>query len=122
MILIHVTVKPYKNKLINFYDTFMLLVLVLVISLQIIETYRGFSSNAALAIAFVLVILPLLIFVFIVVCLHIEDIKKFINYCITAIKPPKIAETTNNDVEMHQYHDDGVVVHQRLSEKSTTVV
>ena len=121
MTLIHVTVRPYNNNVLNFFDSFMLFVLVLVITLEIIETYSGVFSNTALAIAFVLVILPLLVFVLIVLYFHVKKFKKVTSYCISVVKS-KIPDTTNNGaVEMQQCeHTHEVIVDQELRDKIKT--
>ena len=98
MILIHVTVRPYNNNVLNFFDSFMLIVLVLFITLQIIETYHGLPSNTALGIAFVLVILPLFVFLLIVMYLNVQSIKKFIIYCISTIKLCKATKPDNIEI------------------------
>ena len=123
MTLIHVTVRPYNNNVLNFFDSFMLLVLALVITLERIETYRGVFSNTALAIAFVLVILPLFVFVLIVLYFNVEKIKKVITYCISVVKS-KNANTTNNEaIEMQQCeHTHEVIVDQELRDKIKTTV
>ena len=118
MILIHVTVKPYSNNLLNFFDSFMLCILVLVISFQIVEIY-GFSPSAALGMAFVSVILPLFVFLLIVVYLHVENIKKLI-VCLISIKSSKSAENANNEAtEMHQCE---LIVDQTARDKVKTTV
>ena len=123
MTLIHVTVRSYNNNVLNFFDSFMLFVLVLVITLEIIETYHGVFSNTALAIAFVLVILPLFVILLIVLYFHTEKIKNLFSYCISVFKS-KNADTTNNEVtEMQQCeytHD--VIVDQQLRDKIKTTV
>ena len=124
MILIHVTVKPYNNNLLNFFDTFMLLVLVLVITLEIIVTYHVVFSNTALAIAFVLTILPLLVFLLIMLYFHVEKIKKVTTYCISVVKS-KIPHTTNNEaIEMQQCGQthEAIVDHKSRDNIKTTVV
>ena len=98
MILVHVTVRPYNNNIVNVFDSVMLATLVLVISLQIIETSQGFLSNTALGIAFVLVILPLLVFLLIVVYLNIQNIKKLFLYCISTIKSCLTNKATKNEI------------------------
>ena len=120
MILLHVTTKPYSNNLLNFFDSFMLINLVLVISLQIVETYHGFSRNATLGMAFVLVALPLFIFLLIVVYLNVENIRKMIGYFISSIKSSKSTESANNETtEMHQCD---FIVDQNARDKSKTTI
>ena len=120
MTLIHVTVRPYNNNVLNFFDSFMLFVLVMVITLELIETYRGVFSNKALAIAFVLVILPLLVFIMIVLYFHVDNIKKVTSYCISVVK----FDTTNNEaIRMQQYeHTHEVIVDKELRDKINTTV
>ena len=119
MILLHFRVKPYNNNMMNFLDSFTLFVLVLAISLQIIETYRGFPSNTALAIAFVLVILPLFAFLLIVLCLLVVIIKKLIVCYHTSTKN---IETANiGAIEMHRCPHD-IIVDQGLRDKTKTTI
>ena len=122
MILIHVTVRPYSNNVVNFFDSFMLLSLVLLITLQIIETYRGFATNITMGIAITLVILPLFVFLLIIVYLHVNDIKKLLTYCVSTIKLCKKVDTTNNEaVEMHHCEQE-VIVNQDLRDKTATTI
>ena len=120
MILIHVTVKPYYNNVVNFFDSFMLLSLVLLITLQIIETNRGFATSTTLGIAITLVILPLFVFLLIVVYLHVNDIKKsLISAIILSIK--KVDTTNNAAVEMHHCEQE-VIVDQNVRDKIATTI
>ena len=123
MTLIHVTVRPYNNNVLNFFDSFMLFVLVMVITLELIETYRGVFSNTALTIAFVLVILPMFGFILIMLYFHVEKIKKVTTYCISVFKS-KIPDTTNNEaIEMQQCeHTHEIIVDQELRDKIKTTV
>ena len=41
MMLVHIAVRPYVSDVINLFDSYMLVTIMLVISLLIIETYRG---------------------------------------------------------------------------------
>ena len=123
MTLIHVTVRPYNNNVLNFFDSFMLFVLVLVITLEIIETYHGVFSNTALAIAFVLVILPLFVFVLIVLYFNVEKIKKVTTYCISVVKSKNANTTNNKAIEMQQCeHTHEVIVDQVSRDKIKTTV
>ena len=121
MILIHVTVRPYNNDHLNFFDSFMILILVLVISLQIVEAYHGFSPDAALGMAFVLVILPLFVFLLTVMHLQFENIKKLIVYFISAIKSSKNAENPIN-AEATEMHQCEIIVDQNTRDKSKTTI
>ena len=123
MILMHVIVRPYNNNVLNFFNSFMFLVLVLVITLKIIATYHGVFSNTTLAIAFVLAILPLLVILLIVLYFHVEKFKKVTTYCISVVIS-KIPHTTNNEaVEIQQCeHTHEVIVDQELCDTIKTTV
>ena len=116
MILVHVTVRPYNNDIVNIFDSLMLATLVLVISLQIAETSQGFLSNTALGIAFVLVILPLFVFLLIVVYLNVQNIKILFLCCKAIIKSCVNTETiTDNITEMP------ICVHETSNEIGITI-
>ena len=123
MMFIHLAVRPYVSNVLNLFDSFMLVTMMLIISLSIIETYRGFQSSATLAIAIILIIMPLLAFLVMVVYLYRTNIKKFVVFGINAInksrKPADYDGTKSEDIEMHE-HD--VTVNQQLRDRSTTTV
>ena len=61
--LIHVTVEPYANDILNKFDGAILHLMVLVTALPLFEYFDTFDSGFVVGIAFVLVILPLILFV-----------------------------------------------------------
>ena len=126
MAFIHIAVKPYSDNLLNLFDSFMLLTMMLVISLLIIDTYRGFESNTTFALAVILIIMPLFAFLVMTTYLHIEKIKKIAVFCIDAIKKPTKdgyhdAQSSEN-IEMHQSDHDVVIVDQQLRDRSKTTI
>ena len=122
MMFIHIAVRPYVSNILNLFDSFMILNMILVISLLIIETYRGFQSSSTLAIAIILIIMPLLAFIVMVTYLHIASIKKLAGYLINITrKPAKSADydrARSEDIEMH---DQDIVEHVRDKSTTTTV-
>ena len=126
MMFIHITMKPYSNNLLNLFDSFMLLTMMLVISLLIIDNYHGFQSNTTFALALILIILPLFGFIAMTTYLHIKNVKKLVNHCIDGIKKltggdhDSNAQTSQN-IEMHS-SDCDVIADQRLRDRSTTVM
>ena len=122
MMFIHIAVRPYVSSALNLFDSFMILNMILVISLLIIETYRGFQSSATLAIAIILIIMPLLAFIVMVTYLHITNIKKLACYIIHATrKPIKSANYDRAQSENIEMHDHDVVEHLRDKSTTTTV-
>ena len=64
--LLHHIVQPYDNKnlsALNQFDAFILQLLILVISLQMISVSNGFTTDAIIGIAFVFVLFPIIIYI-----------------------------------------------------------
>ena len=116
MMLVHIAVKPYVSDALNLFDSCILVTITLVISLLIIETYRGSQSSTILATAIILIIMPLFTFLIMVVYLHTASIKKLVHFFINAIKKPRRTtdpdRMSNKDIEMCE-HD--VVVDQKTT-------
>ena len=83
MALIHQLLKPYSNSLLNDFDGTILQVLVLVSVLPLVEFFNNFDVNLLVGITFILVILPLLIFITMSVMINKEKIKKLPGHCYT---------------------------------------
>ena len=119
---IHIAVKPYANHTLNLYDSLMLFIMILIIPLLIIGTYRGFPPDVTNAIALLLIMAPLIVFLVMVAYLQFHNIKKPATHCIYYVKSSKPVVTAGNESnEMHQREHD-VIVDQKLRDKSTTIV
>ena len=77
--LIHVTVRPYADNVLNICDGAILHLMILITALPLMQYFDAFDSNFAVGIAFVLVILPLLLFVVMKVFISKQSLKKMIN-------------------------------------------
>ena len=75
--LIHVGVKPYNNKALNIFDG---VILHLIVLNAVSPLFDDFNSPLAIAITFVLVILPLVIFIALILFLHKDNLKKIVTY------------------------------------------
>ena len=118
MMFIHIAVKPYSNNLLNLFDSFMLLTMMLVISLLIIDTNSGFQSNTTSALAVILIIMPLFAFLVMTTYLNMENIKKVVIFCIKKVTKDDGGNAQQNEsIEMH--HDDVVIVDHN---QSTTIM
>ena len=73
--LIQVTVKPYVDNILNMFDGAVLHLMVLVTVLPLSEHFDTFDSNSAVGIAFVLLILPLLLFVMMKIFISKQSLK-----------------------------------------------
>ena len=111
MMFIHIAVRPYSNHLLNLFDSFMLLTMMLIISLLIIETYSGFQSNTSFALDVILIIMPLLAFLVMTTYLHMENIKKIAILCIKKLTKDGDDDTQHSrNIEMDQFERDNDVV------------
>ena len=65
--ILHYSIQPYKNDILNKFDATILLLLLLVISLQIVAFSNGFTVSAVEGVAYTLLLLPIA-FILIVMC------------------------------------------------------
>ena len=70
-VLSHSIIQPYNKKYnaLNKFDAFILLLLVLVVSLQMISLSNGFTTDAIVGIAFALILFPIIAYVMTVSCI-----------------------------------------------------
>ena len=76
ILLIHLSVRPYKSKLLNAFDGLLLLLLVLVSILLLVEFI---NSDSVVPITFALLILPLTVFAVLCASIHKDVIKKIVH-------------------------------------------
>ena len=77
--LIHITVRPYADNVLNICDGAILHLMILITALPLIQYFDAFDSSFAVGIAFVLVILPLVLFVVMKIFISKQSLKKMIN-------------------------------------------
>ena len=80
--LVHQSLRPYSSSLLNVFDGMILHFLVLVSALPLVESFDSFNSSFIAVITFILVTLPVLIFVTMSVMINKEKIKRLPGYCI----------------------------------------
>ena len=83
MALIHHSLRPYSSSLLNVFDGVILHFLVLVSVSPLVESFDNFNSNLLVGITFVLVILPLLIFITMSLMINKANIEKLPGHCYT---------------------------------------
>ena len=83
MALIHHSLRPYSSSLLNVFDGIILHFLVLVSVSPLVESFDNFNSNLLAGITFILVILPLLIFITMSLMINKEKVKRLSEYCYT---------------------------------------
>ena len=84
--MIHLMVKPYNDTVLNNLDSVILHIIILITALPLFDD--NYDSPFVITIAFVLVFLPLTIFITMVLYLHKDNVKKFAKYIATKVKPP----------------------------------
>ena len=118
--LIHWLVRPYANKALNIYDGLVLQTMLSIIALQIIY-FESFDSVVPVAATFILVMLPLIMFLLMAIVINIEHIKNLYISCLVALKLIKTKERCHKQtVTAREEYD--VTVDHKLRKGSTTVV
>ena len=107
--LIHISVKPYSNEILNKFDSIILHLVIFLSALPLLDDY---DSPLVIIIAFVLVILPLLNFIAMSLFLHKDDLRKIVRYFIV-MKDEKSSgnDANNNEIPMTEFQyivDDNV--------------
>ena len=99
--LIHLMFKPYNNKTLNKLDGMILQTIVLVAALPLLDD--GFDSAFVTTIAFVLVFLPLIIFIITTLYLHKNHLKKLIMRLLPKDDPLSINDVIHNEIAMRNF-------------------
>jgi len=73
--LVHVTLKPYSNNILNVFDGLILHFMILVAIIPIFDTL---NSKFIIAVTFILILLPLLVFLILGLIIHNKIIRKLI--------------------------------------------
>ena len=109
--LIHLIVKPYSNEILNKFDG---VVLFLIVFFAVLSLLDDFDSPLVITIAFLLVVLPLTIFLAITMYLHKDELKKTATRFILKsqiLNKNKSNTDINNNIPIKEFDhiiDDGV--------------
>ena len=99
--LIHLMVKPYNNKNLNKLDGIILQIIVLITALPILGD--GFDSTFVTSMAFVLVFLPLIIYITLILYLHKYHLKKLVAHLIPKDDPPNSNDIIHDEIAMRNF-------------------
>ena len=101
--LVHVTVKPYSNEVLNKFDG---VVLQLIIFIAVLPLLDDFDSPIVIIISFVLVILPVIILFAITLFLHKDNLKKFVAHFSSKSQIPNNGNDADisNETPMKEFH------------------
>ena len=101
--LVHVTVKPYSNEVLNKFDG---VVLQLIIFIAVLPLLDDFDSPIVIIISFVLVILPVIILFVVTLFLHKDNLKKFVAHFSSKSQIPNNGNDADisNETPMKEFH------------------
>ena len=113
---LHVTLKPYNKEILNKFDATILHLMILTAVLLLID---DFDSPIVIAIAFVLVILPVIIFIAIILFLNKSNLKKIVIQFISKEEPPSNSDVNNNETPMAKFD---LVIDDSMRKNATVCV
>ena len=99
--LIHLMVKPYNNETLNKLDGTILQIIVLIIALPLLDD--GFDSAFVSTTAFVLIFLPLIIFITLILYLHKDYLKKLAMHLKPKDDPPSSNKDIHDEIAMRNF-------------------
>ena len=97
---IHVTVKPYNKEILNKFDAIILHLMIFIAALSLID---DFGSPIVITTGFVLVTLPLIIFIALTLFLHKENLKKIVTHFTSKEESPSNNDDSNNETPMGKF-------------------
>ena len=95
--LIHLTVKPYNNEILNKFDGAVLQLIIFITALPLVD---DFDSPVVITITFVLVMLPLIIFIALLLFLHKDNLKTIVKHLTSKSQTPNNDNDTDNSNEI----------------------
>ena len=90
--LIHLTVKPYNNEILNKFDGAVLHLIIFIAALPLLD---DFDSPVVITITYVLVMLPVVIFIALTLFLHKNNLKKILTHFTSKDQTPNNDNDTN---------------------------
>ena len=101
--LIHLTVKPYNNEILNKFDG---AVLHLIIFIAVLPLLDDFDSPVVITITFALVMLPLIIFIALTLFLHKDNLRKIVKHFTSKGQAPNNDNDTDisNEIPIREFH------------------
>ena len=100
--LTHQSFRPYSNSWLNIFDGVILHFIVLVSVLPQVDSFSNFNSDSAMGITFILVILPLLIFITMSIIINKEKIKKLPGYCYFKCSQLHLSQHQCNEIPLNE--------------------
>ena len=120
--LVHLIVRPYANTVINLFDGVVLHIMILVAVLPFVRHYDNFGSDVILALAYILVLLPLTIFMVIQLLIHKEKIMEGIQHVKSFKLSKDKSNNGNNEIPLNERNREfGVIVDESMRRNALIV-
>ena len=104
--LVHLILKPYSNLLLNDFDGAILLLLILSSALSpFVELTDDSDTTVLMIVTFVIVMLPLFIFITMSIMINKEKIKKFPSYCYTKCSQIHLRARGYNQIPLEEVEE-----------------
>ena len=111
---IHLMVKPYDDKTLNNLDGMILQIIVLIAALPLLD--NDYDSPFVTTMAFVLVFLPLIIFITMALYLHKDHLKKLVIPCMPKVDLPSCSNVMHDEIAMRNFD---LIVDDNLRQNAT---
>ena len=107
-------VKPYDDKTLNNLDGMILQIIVLIAALPLLD--NDYDSPFVTTMAFVLVFLPLIIFITMALYLHKDHLKKLVIPCMPKVDLPSCSNVMHDEIAMRNFD---LIVDDNLRQNAT---
>ena len=119
--LVHLLIRPYSQLVLNVFDGIVLHIMILVAVIPFIRHYDNSDSNSATILAYILVLLPLTIFIAMEISINKESIKKMIQ-TIKSFKLKKEKSKNRNEIPLNDVnHEIGIIVDESMRRNALIV-
>ena len=119
--LVHLLIRPYSQLVLNVFDGIVLHIMILVAVIPFVRHYDNSDSNSATILAYILVLLPLTIFIAMEISINKESIKKMIQ-TIKSFKLKKEKSKNRNEIPLNDVnHEIGIIVDESMRKNALIV-
>ena len=121
--LVHLIIRPYANLVLNIFDGVVLHIMILVSVLPFVRHYDNNESDLVLTLAYILVLLPLTIFIAMELLIHKEKIKETIQHVKSfKLTKDKSNNNGNNEIPLNDVnHEIGIIVDENMRRNALIV-
>ena len=116
--LVHLIIRPYSQTVLNVLDGIILIMMILI---AMISYFKNYDSNLVVSLAYILVLLPLIIFIAMELSINKENVKKMIQ-TIKSFKLRKQKSKNKNEIPLNDVnHEIGIIVDDSMRRNALIV-